>query len=36
MSGIKLPPRQERDYKRPPKKAQRMVPAHYVVERDNG
>ena len=32
MSGIKLPPRQERDYKRPPKKAQRMVPAHYVVE----
>jgi polyphosphate kinase len=32
MGEVALPPRQEREYERPPKKAQRTVPARYVVE----
>jgi len=36
MGDVALPPRQERDYKRPPKTEQRLVPGRYVVERGNG
>jgi len=32
MGDVTLPPRQQREYARPPKKAQRMVPTRYVVE----
>jgi hypothetical protein len=30
--GIKLPPRQKRNYNRPPKSSQTMVPIRYEVE----
>ncbi len=32
VAHIKLPPRQERKYQRPPKSSQQMVPTWYVVE----